>query len=347
MPEYITGIQQVGIGVANATEAKYLYRDLFGMSTLVFDDKAAANLMTRYTGSQVYQRRAILTMNMNGGGGFEIWQFTNRIPSVAEHDFIEGAPGINAVKIKAYNIHAAHKHLSKYPDLKLSAIALNPRGESLFQVTDTYANRFQVVEGHDWFKRNNFCMGGVTGAVIGVRDMEKAILFYQKILGNAELIYDITEPHQTKDFSGGLRKVLLRKELSASGAFSRLLGGIDIELVQAVNADYDHLFKNRYWGDCGFIHLCFDVVNMDALKQLLQQDGYPFTVDSAASFAMQDTSGRFCYVEDPDGTLIELVQTHRVPVLKKIGWYINLTNRKSNKPLPNWMVAMLGLNKVK
>jgi len=135
--------------------------------------------------------------------------------------------------------------------------------------------------------------------------------------------------------------------MSASGAFSRLLGGIDIELVQAVSADYDHLFKNRYWGDCGFIHLCFDVMDMDALKQSMQQDGYLFTVDSAASFAMQDTSGRFCYVEDPDGTLIELVQTHRVPVLKKIGWYINLTNRKSNKPLPNWMVAMLGLNKVK
>jgi hypothetical protein len=30
--------------------------------------------MTQYTGNQEYKRRAILTMNLQGGG-FEIWQF--------------------------------------------------------------------------------------------------------------------------------------------------------------------------------------------------------------------------------------------------------------------------------
>jgi hypothetical protein len=27
---------------------------------------------------------------------------------------------------------------------------------------------------------------------------------------------------------------------------------------------------------------------------------------------MDNASGRFCYIEDPDGTLIELVETHKV-----------------------------------
>jgi hypothetical protein len=31
-----------------------------------------------------------------------------------------------------------------------------------------------------------------------------------------------------------------------------------------------------------------------------------FTVDSNNSFEMDNASGRFCYIEDPDGTLIEL-----------------------------------------
>ncbi len=62
---------------------------------------------------------------------------------------------------------------------------------------------------------------------------------------------------------------------------------------------------------------------------------------------MGESGGRFAYVEDPDGTLIEMVETHKIPVLKKLGFYLNLKNRKSGKPLPNWMVNLMGLNKVK
>lgn len=72
-----------------------------------------------------------------------------------------------------------------------------------------------------------------------------------------------------------------------------------------------------------------------------------FTVDSHESFAMEKAGGRFCYVEDPDGTLIELVETHTVPILKKAGWYLHLKNRKNNKPLPAWMIKAMGFNKLK
>ncbi len=42
-----------------------------------------------------------------------------------------------------------------------------------------------------------------------------------------------------------------------------------------------------------------------------------------------------------------LVETHKVPLCKKFGLYINLKKRKSNKPLPGWKVGLLGLNKIK
>lgn len=80
MEQLIAGIQQVGIGVSNADEAKLYYRDLFGMNTKVFDDEAEASLMTKYTGGETYRRRAILSMNLSGGGGFEIWQFFKQMP---------------------------------------------------------------------------------------------------------------------------------------------------------------------------------------------------------------------------------------------------------------------------
>jgi len=347
MSEYITGIQQIGIGVTDADEAKYLYRDLFGMNALVFDDEAAASLMTTYTGHKIYKRRALLTMNMNGGGGFEIWQFLNRTPALQQHEFIKGTPGINAIKIKSRYIDTAYDYLSKCPGIQIGSKRINPDHQTSFDVTDRYGNHFEVIEGADWFSKNNHCLGGVAGAVIGVTDMEKSLNFYRLILGSPGMVYDVTETAVMNGVEVIIRKVLLRKATPQTGAFARLLGSTDIELVQLLNMQPDHLYKDRYWGDCGFIHICFDVTDMDQLKNLMESNGYPFTVDSAVGFNMQHAAGRFCYVEDPDGTLIELVQTHKVPVLKKLGWYINLTKRNTDKPLPNWMVSMLGLNKVK
>lgn len=343
----ITGIQQVGIGVVNADEAKYLYRNLFGMDVLVFDDEAEAKLMTRYTGNQSYKRRAILTMNLKGGGGFEIWQYLDRRPVDLPRNFIWGAPGINAVKIKTSCIHTARAKLASYPTLKISPIHSYPNLGLSFTVTDHLSNKFQIIEGVDWFKNHTSSLGGVAGVVIGVSNMERSLLFYKQLLGNVHTVLDVSENIVDNGKEKTIRKVSLRKNIANTGAFSRLLGGFDIELIQLLDEQPPHLFQNRYWGDCGFIHVCFDVLNMDGLKQTMEQNGYPFTVDSAGSYAMENASGRFCYVEDPDGTLIELVQTDRVPVIKKLGWYIHLSNRTHQKPLPNWQVSMLGLNKVK
>ena len=106
-------------------------------------------------------------------------------------------------------------------------------------------------------------------------------------------------------------------------------------------------FLNRYWGDGGFIHLCFDVSDMQALKKRMKENGVEFTVDSGETFDMGQSGGRFSYAEDPDGTLIEMVETHNVPILKKLGWYLDLKKRGQHKPLPKWMINAMGLNKVK
>ena len=85
---------------------------------------------------------------------------------------------------------------------------------------------------------------------------------------------------------------------------------------------------------------------MDDLRAECESHGYPFTVDSADSFDMGVAAGHFSYVEDPDGTLIEFVETHKLPIVKKLGWYMNLKNRKPDKALPNWMVNTLEFGRV-
>ena len=51
-------------------------------------------------------------------------------------------------------------------------------------------------------------------------------------------------------------------------------------------------------------------------------------------------------IEDPDGTLIELVEAHKIPLMKKLNLYLNLRKRDPKKPLPKWMLRMLRFMKV-
>jgi hypothetical protein len=62
---------------------------------------------------------------------------------------------------------------------------------------------------------------------------------------------------------------------------------------------------------------------------------------------MGEAAGHFAYIEDPDGVLIEFVETHRIPMLKKLGFYLNLKKRKNYKPLPDWIVKMLRFSRVR
>ena len=148
-------------------------------------------------------------------------------------------------------------------------------------------------------------------------------------------------------FQQKLRKVLLQKHPSGKGASGKLLGSVEIELIQCLDRKPATIFADRFWGDRGFIHLCFDVFDMCGLKKYDEENGYKFTVDSINTFGMESASGRFCYIEDPDGTLIELVETHKVPVLKKLGIHLNLKKRDLKKPWPDWMIKLLALSKVK
>jgi catechol 2,3-dioxygenase-like lactoylglutathione lyase family enzyme len=348
--EFITGIQQIGIGVPDANKAKFLFKNDFGMNVKVFDDKASAALMSQYTGNEIHNRHAILALNLAGGGGFEIWQYTSRQPSFPEKTIVPGDPGIFAAKIKSRNIKSTYKYFEQSGCTSLSPLYLAADNRYHFWMKDNFDNWFNITESSNWFKKSETHCGGVLGAVISVSNMEKALQFYTNVLGINEVVYN--RKSLVNDIPGitagqECHRVLLRKKASRHGAFSRLLGEVEIELLEVPSSNKRHIFANRYWGDCGFIHICFDVTDMNVLKQKAEQAGHPFTVDSATSFEIENASGRFCYLEDPDGTLIELVETHKIPIIKKLGWYLDLRKRKQNKPLPNWIIKMLGLSRIK
>jgi catechol 2,3-dioxygenase-like lactoylglutathione lyase family enzyme len=345
---FISGIQQIGIGCENSPEMFKWLRKAFGVDVQIFDDEAKAPLMTPYTGGEVHSRRAILAMNMNGGGGAEIWQFTSRVSSPSP-EVNWGDLGINAVKVKANEMDLVYHQVNTRVDC--TKPTPDPKGDFCFWVKDPAGNNYQVVkDSGSWFKKKTVMQGGFCGALIGVSNIDISIAFYQNGLGVNNIVYDVTGKFDDLGESAKnqtFRRALLSFKNPETAPFSRLLGDIQIELIQCLDRKPIKLFENRFWGDLGFIHLCFDVPNMERLKLNLAKFKYNFTVDSGDTFDMGESGGRFAYVEDPDGTLIEMVEAHRVPIFKKFGWYLNLKKRGQTKPLPNWMVSLMGLTKIK
>ncbi len=351
MSYIISGIQQVGIGNPNVHETFKWYRQHFGMDVPIFEEAAEANLMLPYTGGKPHQRHAILAINLKGGGGLEIWQYTSRKSEPCPFQLQLGDLGFNIAKIKSDNIAATHQFLKTKKLSFLTNLWKDPNGQEHFFLKDLHGNLLEVCPGEDWFGKGTTTTGGPSGMVVGVSDIERSKRFYAAILGYDTVVYDKEGVFDDlKTLPGGeytFRRVLLKHSRKREGSFSKLLGSSTIELIKVNNRQPRKIFENRFWGDMGFIHLCYDIKNMKALKAKCAETGYPFTVESNPDFDMGEAAGQFAYIEDPDGALIEFVETHKIPIMKKLGWYLDLRKRDPHKTLPDWMLKALRFNRVK
>ena len=356
----VGGIQQVGIGVANLTSRWEETRANFGFDTIIFREHAQAKLMTRYTRDIVESREAMMVLNLFGGGGFEIWQYVSRVSHRKKKHALPGDLGIYAVKLYSANIEEAHCHLSKSSSV-LCADITRKNGTPSFFCRDRDDNIFQVVKGDPVLYHNLHPVGGVAGVIIGCSNIDATLPLYTTLLGYT-VITDDTQTFPPSSFlmqsdmgesnmdssasARTIRTVKLASPQDACSPFSALCGTSIIELWQMLPhgaSAESHLFYERQWGDVGFIHLCFEVMGMDALKESAREMGIHFTVDSGNTFSMGEAGGRFAYVEDPDGTLIEFVETHRVRLLKYPPLFINMSRRTT--PLPPLVLRALILKR--
>jgi len=170
MEKIICGIQQMGIGVPDVESSWSWYRKNFGVNVKIFEEAAEAPLMTRYTGDTVHSRTATLALSMDGGGGFEIWQFTSRDTEKATFDIQLGDYGMIACKIKSRDVHGSYKNMLDNGVVTASEILQSPDGIDHFFVKGPNGNMFEVIESTDWFSNTGHpskC-GGVAGSIIGV-----------------------------------------------------------------------------------------------------------------------------------------------------------------------------------
>ena len=198
---------------------------------------------------------------MRGGGGFEIWQYTSRTPVDASFEIHLGDLGFFCARIKSMDVKGSFEYLKSKGANLVSGLIKDPGGNDTFYLRDPWNNFFQVVNSDSWFGKGKALTGGNAGCMIGVSDMEKSMKFYAEILGYDTVMYDregvFDDLHHFPSGDSRVHRVLLKHSKPRNGAFSRLLGSSEIELIKVYDRSPRKIFENRYWGDNGFIHLMF------------------------------------------------------------------------------------------
>ncbi len=348
----IHGIQHVGVAVPEHETAWRWYRKNFGLDVPFFNDEANADLMTIYTGDKVISKRAAMVLNLKGGAAMEII-----CPSTfkARHADVEhqlGDFGIYVGWVKSADIDKSFDFMKENGVNLVSEIVEMPNKWKTFYFKDINGLLYQVVPGEEFYTSTPSPNGGLAGCSIGVSDIDKAVGFYG-LLGYDEVLSDASGIFPDwQSISGGVgrfRRVLLTQKNQSRGGFADLIGKTYIELVQDLSdRKAVKIFADRYWGDIGFAHLGFDVRNMQAIGEALEREGYGFTCDTKDVLSMGESTKVHCtYTEDPDGTLIELIEVYKIPIIEKFGIYLNVEKRPFSKPHPSLMLKALKFIRVK
>jgi catechol 2,3-dioxygenase-like lactoylglutathione lyase family enzyme len=347
MAGVVQGIQHLGIGVSNHEASWKWYRKFFGMNIPLFNAEANAPLMMIYTKGENINKRAAMVVNLKGGAAMEIVQPTSFEPTQADQKFELGDLGIFIGKYKTPDLKVALEFFKSNGQKIISEGVKTPHGKETFFVLDPDGLILQVLESDEWYTGYNHPLGGNTGCTIACSDIDAARKLYSDILCYDKPIYDKKGVFEDwKDLPGGnreFRRVLLGRSKPNKGGFNKLSGTTHIELVQDLtDRKKTKMYEGRMWGDIGFVHLGFDVRNMTDLGEKLNEAGFGFTCDTKDVLSMGDSTRVHCtYIEDPDGTLIELIEVYKIPILEKLGIYLNVEKRDPDKPLPDAMLKSL------
>lgn len=353
MTYVIQGIQHVGIAVTDMDKSLKLYRKLFGLDIPFFDAVAAAPLMDSHCNGETITKRASMILNHQGGCSVEVISPTSFKPRGPVFGLRQGDLGLGCTTVKTPDIRKMHEHaLSILPDSCEKELSLDPLGRLTFYLRDYDNNLFQILESDKWFTNHGHPSGGIMGCTIGVSSIEKALELYSSILGYDEVLHDSERVFEDwSGLAGGeekYRRVILKQSKPGTGGFASVMGETTIELVQAIDRKGRFIFEDRIWADTGIAHLGFDIRGMESLGEELDRKGFGFRCDTNNALSMGDHTSVHCtYIDDPDECWIELIEVHKIPILEKLGLFLNVQKREPSKPLPKWMLYALKFNRIK
>jgi catechol 2,3-dioxygenase-like lactoylglutathione lyase family enzyme len=347
----INGIQHIGVAVNDMDLSLKFYRKFFGMDIPFFDSVAAAPLMKVYTRDEVITKRASMILNLQGGCAMEVIRPTSFEPVGPKSPVQIGDLGIQCTQIKCKDIQTSFDFCKEEGATIVGDLMKDPLGRATFYIEDPDKNLFQYVEGSSWYTSNGHHSGGSIGCTIGVSDIDEALSLYAEVLGYDEIVADETGNFDDlKALPGGdgkFRRTWLSQTGDPRGGFAKVAGKTYIELIQSLDRTPSKIFEDRIWADSGFVHLGFDAKHMEQLGEELAQKGFGFTCDSNDALDMGTTKVHCTYIEDRDGTWLELIEVYKVPIVEKFGIFLNVEKRNPAKPLPDFMLKALRFSRIK
>jgi catechol 2,3-dioxygenase-like lactoylglutathione lyase family enzyme len=148
---------------------------------------------------------------------------------------------------------------------------------------------------------------------VGVSDIEKAIHWYQEILGFT-LLKGPLEVHVDQGYRGEeVRDVLGPEFRSMLQAHLTTANGLGIELFQLLDPPHERRERSlEYWKN-GFFHICVTDPNIEELASRITASGGR---QRSKIWRIDATTNdyRLCYCEDPFGNIIE-IYTHNYETL--------------------------------
>jgi catechol 2,3-dioxygenase-like lactoylglutathione lyase family enzyme len=137
----------------------------------------------------------------------------------------------------------------------------------------------------------------LTHVGICVSDLERSLAFYRDLLGFA--------PEHELKVEGEPTDTLLRLRGTKLKAVYLARDGVRIELLHFASPPAPPRHQ-RVMNEVGLTHLSFRVADLDAVVADLRAAGAQVLDDTVLRFP--DFGSAACFVVDPDGQLIELVQ---------------------------------------
>ncbi|MFT7029160.1 MAG: catechol 2,3-dioxygenase-like lactoylglutathione lyase family enzyme [Marinoscillum sp.] len=322
------------------------------MDIPIFNGIAPAPLMDVYTHNKTITKRATMILNLQGGCAMEVVCPTSFTPRKPDFETQLGDIGIYINQVKTRDVESTYNFFKANDAKLLSDLVIMPDGGQTFYVEDPNGLIFQLLQGKSFYTNLDRLTGGPNGCVIGVSDIDKSLKLYADILGYDKVVYDQTSTFDDfKSLAGGektFRRIRLTQSNPPGGGFAKVSADTYLELVQAMDYTPKKIYKGRIWGDVGFVHVGLDVRGMKALGEELAEKGFGFTCDTQDTLDMGGTTRVHCtYIDDPDGILIEMIEVYKIPILEKLGIFLNVEKRDPLKPLPDFMLKALRFSRIK
>ena len=138
----------------------------------------------------------------------------------------------------------------------------------------------------------------LTHVGIAVSDLDRSLRFYRDLLGFT-WEHDLTVQGEPTD-------TLLRLRGTDLHAVYLKRDGVRIELLHFASPATPPR-RERVMNELGLTHLSFRVADLDAVLSALRADGQRILDDTIIRFP--EWGAAACFIVDPDGQLIELVQS--------------------------------------